>query len=88
MQSDVRRWSSGRYAFRLKTWRCCGLLWEELLSARFPGRDGELDPVCPTCGAGDRSPPYSEQADFRQQAISSNGVGGRWGWMRPPVPNP
>jgi hypothetical protein len=52
VQSDVKRWSSGRYAFRLKTWRCCGLLWEELLSARFPGRDGKRDPACPTCGAG------------------------------------
>jgi hypothetical protein len=50
------------WRFVLVTHQCCGLRWEVLLSNRFPARGRA--PVCPRCGGGDTSPPYSRTADL------------------------
>jgi cytochrome c-type biogenesis protein len=48
MQSDVRRWSNGRYAFRLKTWRCLAIFAVEPFAAflaRFRAHLGTVKKV-------------------------------------------
>ena len=44
-------WShpNGRWKFRLRTWECCGLMWELFLSKNYPGRE-TWGPTCPKCG--------------------------------------
>ena len=41
---QVKKW-----IMRLRTWECCGLMWELMLSYRWPERE-KWNPVCPTCG--------------------------------------
>jgi len=40
----------------LRTWWCCGLRWELLLSKRYPERYKYKGPTCPRCGATYDSP--------------------------------
>jgi len=37
------------YKFTLRTWYCCGLQWELLLSSRYPKRY-KYNPRCSKCG--------------------------------------
>lgn len=38
----------GQYRFQLIEWRCCGNLWQLLLSIRYPERQN-WQPICPNC---------------------------------------
>ena len=40
-ESKYRHWM-------LRTWSCCGLRWELLMSKRFPNRE-DFAPTCPRC---------------------------------------
>jgi len=40
---------SGRYVFTVKEWRCCGKLWQLLLSKNYKSRHN-WSPTCPECG--------------------------------------
>lgn len=50
-QVSVERWRTpdGRHA--VKEWRCCGLVWQLMLSRLYPGRQCWTGPVCPRCGS-------------------------------------
>ena len=40
----------GRWKFRLREWSCCRLIWQLLLSHKWPERE-KWSPRCPLCGA-------------------------------------
>jgi hypothetical protein len=40
--------------YRLIEWRCCGLIWQLIISKLFPKRNVWF-PICPECGAEGRS---------------------------------
>jgi rRNA maturation protein Nop10 len=41
--------SNKKYSWRCKQWKCCGHIWQLLLSNRFPERY-TWRPICPDCG--------------------------------------
>ena len=40
---------AGRFQFKAIEWRCCGLIWQLLLSKNYPDRYN-WNPTCPKCG--------------------------------------
>jgi len=49
----VERWRTHTpwgYGHWCMEWRCCGLVWQLLLSAHYPAR-ARMSPTCPVCGA-------------------------------------